>query len=160
MGKLPSKRPRADALMKYHASADDLAFRQAFEACKLGADDFSHRAHLRLAYVYLCEASPAEAAERMRRSLLRFLKHLGVGEGKYHETLTQAWIDAVSHFMRRTDAVGSFDAFIAASPALLDTDVMLSHYAPERLFSESARRAYLAPDRDPIPEGRATAAPD
>jgi hypothetical protein len=143
--------------LQYHASADDLAFQQAFEALKLGADDFSHRAHLRLAYVLLCEESPDAAAERMRGSLLRFLAHLGVGEGKYHETLTQAWIDAVAHFMRRTEAVGSFDAFIENSPALLDTDVMLSHYAPERLFSEPARRNYLAPDRDPIPECRAPA---
>ena len=39
--------------MKHEVSNSDLEFRTAFEAGAYAPADFSHRAHVRLAYVYL-----------------------------------------------------------------------------------------------------------
>ncbi|HVH93111.1 MAG TPA: hypothetical protein VM783_17235, partial [Candidatus Acidoferrum sp.] len=58
----------------------------AFEACEVAPEAFDHAAHVRLAYIYLCEHSVDAAVLRMKAALLAFLTHLGVDDGKYHET--------------------------------------------------------------------------
>ena len=138
--------------MKHDASADDQAFRQAFEACGVAADDFDHRAHVRLAYIYLCEQTPDEAFISMKHSLLGFLRHLGIGQSKYHETITRAWTMAVAHFMALSPACRSAADFIDHNPVLLDTKIMLSHYSAEVLFSPTARAEFVEPDIKRIPE--------
>lgn len=138
--------------MKHQASPDDLDFLRDFEACRVSPKDFDHAAHVRLAYIYLCEHSVEAATERMKEALLRFLGHLGVGPGKYHETITRAWIMAVAHFMRRSEPCASADAFMAGSPQLLDSKIMLTHYSAELLFSPEARASFVAPDIQEIPK--------
>lgn len=138
--------------MKHAISSDDLAFRQAFEAGQVPAGEFDHRAHVRLAYIYLCGRSPNEAHESMKRSLLGFLRHLGIGESKYHETITRAWVLAVAHFMELSPVCRSADAFIGQNPVLLDKNIMLSHYSAEVLFSPAARTQFLEPDLQRIPK--------
>ncbi len=138
--------------LAHSASADDLEFVRAFEACEVAEPDFDHRAHVRLAYVYLCSRSAAEAKHRTRRALTNFLTHLGVDPARYHETLTRSWILAVRHFMlRESAACSSADEFLDRNPMLLDSRVMLEHYSAERLFSDGARGEFLEPDLDPIP---------
>jgi hypothetical protein len=143
-------------MMKHHASAEDLEFRRAFEACEIPAGDFDHAAHVRLAYVYLSAYPATQAAERMKGSLLNFLVHLGLGKAKYHETITRAWIMAVDHFMAGTPACDSASSFLAANPTLLDSTKMLRHYSPATLYSAMAREAFVSPDIRPIPSGGPT----
>ncbi len=132
-------------------SADDCAFRAAFESCTWPPADFSHRAHVRLAYTYLAECDVDEALERMRAAILRFLAHHGVDPARYHETMTRAWILAVKHFMVRSGDTSSADDFIDRNPPLLDSRIMLTHYSKDLLFSADARREFVEPDLDPIP---------
>lgn len=140
-----------DSRVNMSPSTSDLDFKDQFEAGEVGPSDFHHRDHLRLVFVYLCE-SPAETAiERMRIALKRFLKDNNVPLEKYHETLTSSWVHAVRHFMEWTPAQESFDAFVAADDRLLDTDIMLSHYKRETLFSDKARTEFIAPDLQEIP---------
>jgi len=140
--------------MDTHAASDeDRSFRAAFEACAVQPAAFNHEAHLRLAYVYLVEYGSPKAHERMRQSLLAFLAHYGVPPEKYHETLTKAWVLAVSHFMDRA-ASSSFAEFAANSQPLLNSKAMLTHYTAERLFSQEARAAYVEPDLAAIPKPR------
>jgi len=138
--------------LKHAVSADDHAFRLAFEACEFPADQFDHRAHVRLAYIYLCEQPPDEAFRLMKQSLLGFLRHLGIGESRYHETITRAWVMAVAHFMELSPACASAADFINHNPVLLDTKIMLSHYSAEVLFSPTARAEFVEPDIQQIPE--------
>ncbi len=137
--------------MIHRVSAEDLAFQRAFEACEISPEAFDHAAHVRLAYIYLCSHSVEAAAERMKRSLLAFLAHLGVEEGKYHETMTRAWIMAVHYFMTESRDGGSAAAFIAANTELLDAKIMLTHYSAEVLFSPRARQSFVRPDVQSIP---------
>ena len=138
--------------MKHKTSADDRQFRRAFEAFEVSPESFGHRAHLRLAYVYLCDRPPAEAKTAMKTALLGFLDHLELGTSKFHETITAAWIDAVHHFMMTSAPAGSFDGFIAENPVLLDSKVMLTHYSAELLFSNRAREQVVDPDISDIPK--------
>lgn len=155
LSKMPVVEPapnRASAV-SHHLSAADHAFRSSVESGELSPADFNHRAHLRLAYVYLAgnETDADQACTRMRDTLLRFLSDHSVDPSKYHETLTRAWILAVRHFMAQTDDSASADAFIDANPVMLDSKVMLTHYSTELLFSDEARRQLVEPDLDPIP---------
>lgn len=137
--------------MKNKTSADDREFRRAFEACETPPGEFDHAAHVRLAYIYLCEHPVDVATERMKKSLLAYLAHLGIGEAKYHETITRAWIMAVDHFMAESAGCASASAFIGGNPRLLDSKIMLTHYSAEVLFSPGARQAFVEPDIQPIP---------
>lgn len=137
--------------MQHTISERDRLFQRSFEALNVAPSNFDHAAHVRLAYIYLCHHAPDAATDHMKRALLTFVDHLGVGRSKFHETITQAWILAVRHFMDLTPHAASADAFIAANPRLLDTRIMFTHYSAERLLSQEARDAYVPPDLAPIP---------
>lgn len=138
-------------MLKHELSISDLEFRAAFEAGAFAPADFSHRAHVRLAYVYLADCDVDLALERMRAALVSFLSHHDIPASKYHETLTRSWLLAVNHFMHRTPQTSSSDDFIARNPVLLDSRIMLTHYSAGLLFSEAARLGFVEPDLDPIP---------
>src|SRR5580765_5341691 len=96
----------------HELSPEDRDFRSAFEACALATSEFTHEAHVRLAYVHLVELDVESAVQRMREGLLRFLEHHGLPRSKFHETITRAWVLAVRHFMERSTSTSSAD-FIA-----------------------------------------------
>lgn len=137
--------------MKHFMSQDDRAFRTEFEACTCPPAGFDHRAHIRLAYAYLCEQDTEAAYESVRRALLSYLEHLGVEISKYHDTITRAWVMAVRHFMEITPGCASADDFIDQNPRMLDAKIMMTHYSAELLLSEAARSRFVEPDLDPIP---------
>src|SRR5688572_24141263 len=137
--------------MPHTLSILDRTFRSDFEEGRVTPAQFDHRAHVRLAYVYLTEGGVDAAADAMRNALLGFLERHGVDAAKYHETLTRSWILAVRHFMERTPAAASADAFIAANPELLDSKIMLTHYSASVLFSPEARAQFVEPDLQSIP---------
>jgi len=142
-------------MLKHDLSTSDREFRAAFEAGAYAPADFSHRAHVRLAYVYLADCDVDLALERMRAALLMFLSHHGIPASKYHETLTRSWLLAVNHFMHRTPETSSSDDFIERNTILLDSKIMLTHYSAGLLFSDSARAEFVEPDLDPIPRHHA-----
>lgn len=138
--------------MHVHAVSEaDRAFRRDFEACRVTPDEFTHEAHVRLAYVYLAEHDVDGAVDRVRDALVRFIAHSGVPASKYHETLTRAWVLAVRHFMNRSSHASAAE-FIAANSELLDAKIMLTHYTAGVLFSAGARAAWIEPDLEPIPQ--------
>ena len=138
-------------MLKHELSQSDREFRAAFEAGAYAPADFSHRAHVRLAYVYLADSDVDLALERMRAALMAFLSHHGIPASKYHETLTRAWVLAVHHFMHRSPEASSADDFIERNPMLLDSKIMLTHYSADRLLSDAARADFVEPNLDPIP---------
>lgn len=138
--------------MNHVASKEDREFKRQVESCEFPIPEFDHKAHVRLAYTYLVEGSTAESVRLMRNTIIGLLKHVGVEPSqKYHETLTEAWILAVHYFMKKTDTSESADDFIEKNKVLLDSNIMMTHYSAEVLFSERARKSFVEPDLDPIP---------
>jgi hypothetical protein len=129
----------------------DRAFLDAFESGAIAPSEFDHKAHVRLAYVHLAGRDTEAALGAVRNALRRFLAHHGIDPAKYHETMTRAWVLAVRHFLERTPDSGSADDFIARNPALLDSQIMLSHYSADLLFSDAARARWVEPDLEDIP---------
>lgn len=137
--------------MKLQVSAEDQAFLSEFEACTYPPAGFDHRAHVRLGYVYLAQHDTDTAHHLMKHSLLKFIRHHGADESKYHETITRAWIMAIRHFMEKTPGADSSDHFIEQNQEILDSKIMMTHYSAAVLFSAEARTSFLEPDLDPIP---------
>jgi hypothetical protein len=125
---------------------DDAAFLSAFEACLLKEADFSHRAHLRAAWLYLTSAVHfEEAAVRFCRALRRYAESLGKAE-RYHETITWAYLALVSERQRACGA-SSFDRFAQQHPDLFDPGLapLLRYYDATTLYSERARSTFVLP---------------
>jgi hypothetical protein len=137
--------------MKHLSSVGDREFRREFESCKFPPAQFNHRAHIRLAYIYLSEHDTDTAYKLMRSALFSFLEYHGVDLSKYHETITRAWINAVRHFMETTLSAESADDFIEKNPRMLDSKIMMTHYSAEVLFSDEARAKFVEPNLEPIP---------
>ena len=145
------KRTRIIASMAHHISTEDRDFLRQFESFSFEPGTFDHRSHVRLAYIYLCDHDVDTAHRKVRHALCGYLSHHDVDPSKYHETITQAWILAVRHFMVHTPCASSASEFIAANPALLDSSIMLTHYSKNVISSDKARETFVEPDRDPIP---------
>jgi hypothetical protein len=137
--------------MNHTLSSDDRRFCAEFAACRMDPSAFGHRAHIRLAYIYLAEHDADTALTLMRSALLAFIEHHKIPVAKYHETLTQAWILAVRHFMAISPDSESSASFIAGNPRLLDSKIMLTHYSTEVLFSPEARARFVEPNLELIP---------
>ena len=101
--------------------------------------------------ICLCESDVDGAAARMKAALLAFLAHLGVSDSKYHETITRAWVMAVDHFMKQSDACASYADLVRLNPPLLNSKIMLTHYSADVLFSPAARQAFVEPNIQSIP---------
>jgi hypothetical protein len=137
--------------MKHRLSGSDQTFRTEFEACKLPPAAFGHRAHARLAYVYLTEHDTDTAHQLMQKALLTFLQYHGVDVSKYHETMTRSWILAVQHFMEVSPGFESAETFMENNPKLLASKIMMTHYSAEVFFSDEARARFVEPNLSPIP---------
>ncbi|HKZ79990.1 MAG TPA: hypothetical protein VJ124_17080 [Pyrinomonadaceae bacterium] len=124
---------------------------KGLELCTTAKDLFPHSSHLTVAVWYLRNAEFPVATEKMRNALRRFLRHHGVNEEKYNETLTMFWLRMVEQALREAEdsVVGSTNAILES---LGNSSLVLEYYSKERLWSEEARLAWLGPDLKALPE--------
>ncbi|HYC58353.1 MAG TPA: hypothetical protein VEK79_02190 [Thermoanaerobaculia bacterium] len=122
----------------------DRDFISAFESCTLPADAFDHREHVRLAWLYLREAPLLAALPRFITSLKRYATSLGAS-GKYHETITYAFMFLIHERMSRADAT-TFAEFAGENPDLFGP-ILERYYRRETLASERARATFVMPDQ-------------
>jgi hypothetical protein len=127
----------------------DQAFARAFENGEITPAQFDHRAHVRVAWVYLNEGpSFDQALPRMRAAIQRFAAAAGAST-KYHETITVLWMRLLAGVKAR-GASGELADVLLAHPALADKDLPLQYYSRDRLFCDEARAAWVEPDRKPV----------
>lgn len=130
----------------------DAEFLAAFEACTLREAEWTHRAHIRMAWLYLRRGSFAEMLPAVRDGIRRYnaslQKHLA-----YHETITQAYLRLVDHRLRSVGASAPFEQFCEVNPDLLERGfgALLKHYRRETLLSDQARADFVQPDLQPFP---------
>ena len=123
---------------------DDRTFVDALESCTLPSEEFDHRAHVRLAWLYLSEQPLLKALSRFITSLKRYAGSLGAS-GKYHETITYAFIFLIHERMAERTAA-TFDEFAAANTDLFGP-ILEKYYPPETLASALARTIFVLPTK-------------
>ncbi len=97
----------------------DQEFVEAIEACTLPGSEFTHRNHIRLAWLYLTRYAPEVADQRIAGTIQRYATSLGAAK-KYNHALTLSWMRRVESAMGATPAQ-DFETFIAAHPDLLSS---------------------------------------
>lgn len=126
----------------------------AFGRAAVPRPQWTHRAHLRVAWMFLERFPPGAAFEALRDGIKALNMANGVADTPdegYHETVTGVFIAMVQDARRRsTPAVGS-GAFCDAHPELFDKATLLRHYSRERINSREARAAFVEPDLLPLP---------
>ena len=137
--------------MKYFKSEQELKdIVQGFETCTTSATDFPHRSHLVLATWYLNGSTVAVALDKMRASILAFLKHYGIN-GKYNETISLFWIIVVKNFLDTLQQdVTLLERTNAVIEALGDSSLMFEYYSRDLLWSEKAMNEWVDPDLKPL----------
>lgn len=120
----------------------DREFVEAFEACTLPPDLFPHRAHVRLAWLYLREGTLLETLTRYSEGIKRYAASLGAGS-KYHETITWAYLFLIHERMQH-DTHATFEDFAAANEDLFGP-VLERYYSRETLDSDLARTTFVLP---------------
>ena len=133
------------------AAGDEFVAR--FERGEVPAEEFPHREHVRLAWLYLRRLPLAEACARFVAGIKRFAAAQGKPE-RYHETITWAYLLLINERDARAGRSQTWDEFADANADLLDwqTSVLKNYYREETLSSDAARNVFLFPDR--IGEGR------
>src|SRR5262245_56821897 len=131
---------------------DDEALWRAFHDRTLSHAQWTHAAHLRIAWLHLARHELDEAHLRMRVGIIRLNAAHGLVETEargYHETLTRVWLVLVRAARRRSRATDSA-SFLETEgddgdDDGLDRNAPLRFYSRERLFSVAARALYLPP---------------
>ena len=127
----------------------DQEFACAFERCEIPNDQFRHRDHLRLAWIYLRRYGRPQAGTRIAESIQRYAAHHRA-TAKYHETVTLAWMELVACAMRSLPDTAGFDEILEAFPHLLQKSALAQYYSSGVLESETARRVFVQPDLKPL----------
>src|SRR5262245_12917535 len=127
---------------------DDAEFIEQFETGALAKEDFHHRDHVKVVWLYLRRYPALEALQRFTTGL----KHFAALHGKanlYHETITWAYVFLIRERTRRATAGQSWEEFAAANADLLDwqNSILKAYYRPETLSSDLARQVFVFPDR-------------
>lgn len=133
---------------------DDPALWAAFHDQTLPAAAWTHREHLRVAFLYMQRYALDEAHILMRVGIIRLNAAHGLVETPargYHDTLTRAWLVLIAASRGDAPALAGSAGFIDAHASRLSRDAMLRHYSRERIFSPEARARFVEPDLAPLP---------
>ena len=123
------------------ANEEDAQFLAALEAATLPPEQFNHAAHVRAGYLYLRVAAFPQATATMCSTIRRYSQAIGK-PGRYHETITVAFMALINACMGRDGERGGWPQFRAANPQLFQPDVLLAYYPREVLESTEARSAF------------------
>jgi hypothetical protein len=143
----------------------DSEFLTAFEECTLAREDWTHEAHVRMAWLYLTKLGAEIVLDRVRGGIKKlnatFARQRSPlcraanpkdarGLTGYHETITAAFVAVIAS---RITAGEDFAAFRDHNPDLFDRKfpTLLKHYRPERLYSPTAKKEFIEPDLIPLP---------
>lgn len=129
-----------------------------FEDTSLPYEEWTHRAHVRVAFLYLRDRSFEEAVESMRAGIRRFNAAKDVPEGPasgYNETTTVAFLQLVEATL---SAYGELlpdrdsETFCDHHPQLMTKHVLRLFYSPEQRMHPDAKSTFVEPDLAPLPK--------
>lgn len=128
----------------------DKDFLAQFETCALLESEWTHAAHVRVAWICLNQSTPDMALERIRTGILRYNTDVLNRRHKYHETVTVAFSRIVAARMRENEPWAEFARRI---DDMLDTaqPLLLRYYSEDRLFSDEARTQFVEADLQELP---------
>lgn len=128
-----------------------------FESLTLPFTEWTHRAHVKVAYLYLKNHPFDEALTRLRTAIQRYNAHNHVPESPtsgYNETTTHAFLHLIAATMRayaESHPCDSADAFCDTHPQLLTRHALRLFYSPKHRTHPDAKTKFVPPDLAPLP---------
>ena len=133
---------------------DDATFLNQLECCTLPFELWTHRAHIRAAYLYLDQYPLEQAIARVRATIQAYNAANNIPSGPdmgYHETITQAWMRLIDATRRNHGPREDEHAFFERHSYLQNKMLLLLFYSRDRIMSEDARLRFVEPDLTPLP---------
>jgi hypothetical protein len=147
----------ADAPTGCGPGPDDATLLARFEDLTLPFAQWTHRAHVKVAFLYLRAHAFDAALDRMRTGIRRYNAHHRVPDGPtegYNETTTVAFARLIHATMRaygETFPTATADAFCDAHPQLMTRHALRFFYSPQRRMHPDAKHRFVEPDLAPLP---------
>lgn len=136
----------------------DREFLRRFEAASLTREEWTHRAHVKVGYLYLCRFPFEDALERVRAGIQALNAVLGTEETAtrgYNETTTRAFLQLIAATMQAYGAVppaATADRFCDQHPQLLTRHILRLFYSAEQSAHPSSKTKFVEPDLAPLPK--------
>ena len=129
-----------------HFELSDSSFEKQFLNCQLDSADFTHVAHLRLAWINIDRYGIQKAEKKIVAGLKKFVEFAGE-KNKFNMTLTLAAMRAVYKFKLQSKS-DNFNEFILEFPRLEThfKDLIACHYGFDIYNSARAKKEFLEPD--------------
>ena len=140
--------------MSHNGVLDDAELHAAFEDCTLPFAAWTHRAHVRMAFLYASGHPLPAALERMRQGLKAYNAAKQIPEAVdrgYHETMTVAFMRLIHDRVAQNGPFANSDAFCDCHPDLLDKFVLRQFYSRERMMTLEAKQRFVEPDLAQLP---------
>ncbi len=134
-------------------TADELFLKQ-FEERTLPFAQWTHRAHLKVAYLYLTRMDFDAAAEKVCNGIRAYNAANNVPESPtsgYHQTTTMAWLHIMAATIAEYGPMATADEFLESQPQLTQKKILRLFYSRERFMSPEAKTTFVAPDLAPLP---------
>lgn len=132
----------------------DEEFMKGFEECTIPHDQWTHRAHIRMAYVMLKRDPLDIALPKVRAGIQKLNASQNTPEAidrGYHETITQAWMRLVASAIANYGPMETFEQFGEQHPHLLCRTLLRSFYSRARIMSWEAKKGWIEPDLGKLP---------
>lgn len=135
----------------------DTELLERFDSQRLPLEQWHHREHVRVAYLYLTRYGLEGGIERFKPRLQAHNQANGVVDtptSGYHETMTVAWLRLIHAMLRQYGPAADSSAFWEAHPELSQTKTLRLFYSRERFMSPEAKTSFVEPDLAPLPTAR------
>lgn len=130
----------------------------ALENLSLPFDQWTHRAHVKVAFTYLQRHAFSEALEKLRTSIKAYNAHHKVPESStsgYNETTTHAFLHLIAATMRaygQSHPTPDAESFCDTHPQLMTRHALRLFYSPKRRMHALAKTQFIEPDLAPLPK--------
>lgn len=128
-----------------------------FQDCSLPYDYWTHRTHVKVAYLHLVNHPFDEALAILREGIQLYNSSKNVPEGPmqgYNETTTHAFLHILKSTMQTYGEIfptPDADTFCDIHPHLLQKHILRLFYSPERRMHPDAKAQFVEPDLAPLP---------
>ncbi|KAI9028224.1 flavin reductase like domain-containing protein [Phycomyces nitens] len=134
-----------------YRSVGEQVFMKAFEDSTLDTSQWTHRAHVRMAWNHLRELGLRDGAPVIKHTI-RVHSEKNADKLKYHDTISSFYIHLVNLAIQQDDSDNDdFFGFIERYPALVDRTIIQQYYSSSLLASDKARQQFVPPDLKELP---------
>ncbi|XP_060553983.1 uncharacterized protein LOC132715028 isoform X1 [Ruditapes philippinarum] len=133
-------------------SVGDEIFIQSFEDATLPFENWTHEAHLRMAWNYISSYGRDTAIPMIRDGIKHYNEiHKDQIKTGYHETITMFYSFVIADAINHTKNASTFESFLKLNGHLLDRSLMYKYYSKERFGDPNAKQNFVLPDKRLLP---------